>query len=121
MLGHCGAGDAAVAVEDVYNSWREAGFFDQVGEDEDAEWCLLSRFENDGVAAGERWAEFPGSHRKGIVPRYRGQHVDGDMMAMGLDLRMICAHTPMGSRMVYASFAVVVSMTWPWILSAQPA
>lgn len=73
VLGHGGAGDAAVAVEDVYYAWREAGFFDQVGEDEDAEGCLLSRFENDGVAAGERWAEFPGSHCKRVVLKAKGR------------------------------------------------
>ena len=68
VLGHGGAGDAAVAVEDVYYAWREAGFFDEVGEDEDAEGCLLCGFEDYGVAASERWAEFPGSHCEWIIP-----------------------------------------------------
>jgi len=57
-----GAGDATVAVEDVDDAGREAGFFNQVREDEDREGGLLGGFHYDGVAACERRAELPSCH-----------------------------------------------------------
>jgi hypothetical protein len=57
VLDQGGAGFGAVAVDHVYYAWGEAGLGDQLGEDEGAEGRLLGGFENDGVAAGQRWAE----------------------------------------------------------------
>lgn len=68
MGGECGAGNAAVAVDNVDYARREASLFCEISEVEDGEWSLLGRFEDDGVSAGECWAEFPCCHGEGVVP-----------------------------------------------------
>ena len=58
----------AEAGDDVDDTGRETSLFDKFGGVESAERCLFGRLENDDVAAGDGWADFPGPHKKGEVP-----------------------------------------------------
>lgn len=62
------AGDAAEAIDKVDDARGEAGFLDEGAEVEDAQRGLFRGLEDDCVAAGEGWAEFPGGHAEGVVP-----------------------------------------------------
>ena len=56
------ASGLAEAAENVDHTWRETGFLDEFGGVESAEWSLLSRLQDDGVATGDGGANLPGPH-----------------------------------------------------------
>ena len=62
------AGVSAVTVEDVDDARRKAGFFDELGEVEDAEGRLLGGFHHDGIATCKSGTQFPRCHAQRIIP-----------------------------------------------------
>ena len=60
--GEVGSGDAAESGDDVDDSWWETGLLDEVGGVEGGERGLLGGLEDDGVTAGNSWADLPCPH-----------------------------------------------------------
>lgn len=89
MLDERGSGFGAVAVEEIDDAGREAGFADELAEDEDAEGSLFGGFEYDGVAAGESGSEFPGGHGERVVPGNDLRH-DSDGLTEGVGELLMC-------------------------------
>ena len=63
------AGVSAVTIEDVDDAGGKAGFFDELGEVENAEGRLLGGFHHDGIPACEGGTQFPRCHDQWIIPR----------------------------------------------------
>jgi len=68
VRGERGAGDLAEAGEDVDDAWWETGLLDELGGVERTERGLFGGLDDDGIAAGDGWADLPCPHKKGEVP-----------------------------------------------------
>lgn len=118
--GDGGTGDLAETGDDVDDTWREAGFLDQVSHVESGQRGLLGGLENNTIPAGHGRADLPCPHEEGEVPR--------DDLTADTDLESASAcgsghldeRTHTGSCLVQLKESLLVSMILPSILSAHP-
>src|SRR5579859_2863927 len=88
MSGQSGAGSFAEPGHDVNDSFRNAGFEEQLAQTERRKGSLLGGLEDDAVAGGEGGAEFPCGHEEGEIPRDNlGNNADGLTQGEGMEAR----------------------------------
>lgn len=68
MLDQGSTSHAAVTVDNINDTGREASLLDQGSQVENAEGSLLSSLHDDSVTAGERRSELPGGHGQRKIP-----------------------------------------------------
>lgn len=67
-VGHqSGSGRRSIAGDHVDHSGRKAGFNGELGDGQGAQWRLLGRLEDEGVAGCQRWGPFPAIKSEGLA------------------------------------------------------